>query len=154
MIIVMSDDLTNKTIQKILDEYNKAISSEGSLGKYFIIDISKRHNLFVQARQQYEVDEDDNVTWLDIHELEMTGQEYLTAPELLTKNRIDNMHKFGWSIEFLSGNFSIQVTSDELSNGTVAELIYDSYKIYEIPEKLINKSAKNYIIKGTLMNPF
>ena len=144
----MANELTKETIQNILDDYNKAISSEESLGKYFIINISKRHNLYVQARQQYELDEDDddNVTWLDIHELEMTGQKHLAAPELLTKKRVDNMHKFGWTIGWLSENFSIQVTTDGLSNGTVAELIYDSYKIYEIPEKLINKSAKDYII--------
>jgi len=143
----MANELTKEIIQKILDEYNKTISSEESIGKYFIIVISKRHNLFVQARQQFEVDDDD-ATWLDIHDLQMTGQEYLTAPELLTEKRVDSMHRYGWTKDFIDGNFSIQVTTEDLTNGTVAELIYDSYKIYEIPEKLINKSAKDYIIEA------
>ena len=142
----MTKELKKETIQKIIDEYNKAISTEEYLGKCLIIEISKRHNLYVQAQQKYDHDKE---VWLDLHDLEMTGSQYLKAPELLTEKRVDNMHKFGWTIGF-SKNFLIEVTSDELSNGTVADLICDSYKIYEIPKKLINESEKNYKIEGTI----
>ena len=89
--------------------------------------------------------------WIDFEQgfdelrVEMVGKSYLTNPDILDGIKLEIMSSYGWScISKENENFSCKMKIKDCLNDRLAELIFISLKVFDIPEHQI---LPTYIIQ-------
>ena len=126
-------DFSENSIQGLLEIF---ISDKGVNSTYFIYTISEEENIYVQGIWS------DKNSFEEIN-LELVGKKYLTNPDIFDNYKLEKIISYGWNHDL--ENFSRTMEVQDCLSGHLAELIFVSLKVFDIPEYQINP---HYIIEG------
>lgn len=117
-------------IQRVLDTFvTEGYAVQGHMFTFFL---SKRENIFVQGALLT----DNN----ELCVLSISSKHSLTNPELLTTNKFKKLISIGWEIPEVENNFSCVVTVRDILDYKVAELLFESLKVFNLNDSEIDCS--------------
>lgn len=123
----MRGNFSKEKLQELLEQYVYDAHISKDTSPRFLYSISDDENIYVQS---YTVDGSSGqllFVW------EATSKKYLTNPDFIDKERFKKFILLGWNQNGKDENFSCEVTAKECLDGTVAELLYDSLCIFDLP---------------------
>jgi len=126
-------DITNRRcefMQKDIQEVLDTFITEGYAvnGYFFRFFLSERENIFAQG-----ILVSDNTC-----RLEISGKDYLTNPYILDIYKFKKLVSLGWKIPYEGGNFNSEVLIKDVLEDKVAELLFESLKVFDLPEGKID----------------
>ena len=123
----MRGNFSKENLQELLEQYvYDAHISEVDPSR-FLYSISDVENIYVQS---YIIDGSSGQL---LFGWEVTSKHYLTNPDILDKKRFKKFILLGWNQNAKEENFSYEATAKECLDGTVAQLLYDSLCIFDLP---------------------
>ena len=118
-------EFTQKDIQKVLDIF---ITGGYAVNGPFHFVLSERENIYAQGFLV-----SDNTC-----RLEISGKDYLTNPYILDIYKFKKLVSLGWKIPDEEGNFNSEVTVKDVLEDKVAELLFESLKVFDLPDSKID----------------
>ena len=127
-----------ETIQYLL---NTLIGDEGVNSTHFIYKLSESENIYAQCVSNH----NDFGTYI----VEIVGKYNLTNPDILDDDKLEKLFSYGFDRTYYASgldneNFRSIMTVEDCLNGHVSEIIFNSLKVFDIPEHQITPS---YIIE-------
>jgi hypothetical protein len=125
-------EFSQKDIQEVLDTY----ITEWGEGACFVFSITESDNIYVQGYL--------NANYCH---LEISSRKTLDNPAILDTHKYKQLILLGWGIPNDDCyNFSCEATLKDVLEDKVAKLLFESLKVFDIPDDKINVTHKLYLI--------
>ena len=111
------------SIQQVLNEFMNL--KEG----FFIYMISSQQNVYAQCHGSPGSGDEE-------FEVEITGPEFVGDPEVISDNVMAQLQELGWENDGV--NFTCTMSRDQMMDGFVADLLFQSFNTYDLLESDID----------------
>lgn len=123
------DALTVETLQTILNTFIE----DPDEGRFFVLTISEAENIYVQA----------TCPAAGETTFELTSQNFLVHPDLMTSERIETLLSLGWNPpKDKNSNFFRTLSDETLINqfniGQISGFLLDSLRVFDLPDEKIS----------------